>query len=1507
MRSQEKFAMPSRFVFHLQFTTTLGIFLVLLMAVAWASPAAAQDWTTLPGSATAISANAKGDVWAIGTEPTPGGYKIWRWNHGGWQNIAGGAERIAVDPDGTAWVVTSTGAIFHSNASGQWMPVSGSATDIAVGAKGDIWALGTARVGNEYGVWHAVVAPGTRNVTGWQAVSGAGVRIAVDAEGNPWVVTLPGNIFHLQGGHWVALPGMGLGEVKAISVGPDGVVYVVGPKDEARPGGFAVFRYQNSKWQPLNVSGIELAAGAAGTVYVIQNSSSRNAILSNSGRPTASYALAATPASPPAPVPTSAPAKPTVTPAASAKPTPSPTAPTTVSGPSSKPAPTGTAVASSVVPSTVATSAANPATTPAAAGATATSPSAAPTTAATPTATSTATGGQTASLAAPSPTVAPAATPPASNGPSPSSEGWTTLTGAAMDIGANGKGAIWVIGTNSVQGGYGIYQWVNGNWQNVPGSALRVSVDPDGSAWVVNNTGNIFHSSVIPSRAAVPTCDDARRPLQHCAPSGPAPQVQWTAQSGAATDIAVGANGDVWVIGTDRSGNDYGIYKAVFAPGTRNVSSWQKVDGGAVRIAVGPDGSPWVVNSNGNVFYRSNGAWAPLAINGVKDVSIGSDGTPYLTVSGGVIRLMPSGMNPSAPGATAWIPVPFSGLTATNVAAGAAGTVYITRDSANQNAILSKSGLPVASPTLAATAQPWSPPSPSQSASGAVPIASNLVTVTVPNAGTTAGNTGSSQPTQIVVAPITSTLTLKQPGPISMGPIGPNTGPGASPGSSTGSTTSGTLVSGQPTLISNGSGQLVSTTSNTPLQVTGLPYVPIQVPSGAVQLIPNLVYQKYVYVPGQFLCSDSENMGLGKGLAACGTTDAGYIGPYTLNTSCPSGSFYDIENGGECWKCPQPNDGKGTYIRSADPVTSPTACWRVHPDASNDATAAIFVQYNGCPDPTSTKVFPDARTPGQPFLDIASGMSVANNSGGACWTCPNSDAQGNYLSTDRNGNTLIGSQTGSSCTATHSCNNGCTVHFKYTPGTFVEPGLSGLAGARDLLIQEQIFQRPAALTTYLYGIAQANNTANARAWVAAQWKDIAAHPYGNAQMKALVHQFLIGDAPDYMYASGVQGQESTDAQAAHTTLTSAFQEYMQARNTYVAQEALDMYYAWKSDVAAQRANRAQSELETEFYYGTVPLDFQSIAQAAMAPPASATGVIGSIVGAQRYAAVTDSMRVISLQNTTKISTVPQRFHVSEVLSRLFKPTTAGNGAGVGEISEDFVFPQEGTGDSLAGVAVELGASTTEEAAADTAAILAAQIDLVSGPVGIALSGAMFAAMAIQQVVEIAEAEPNLLKAKNNAMQAVDLSQLLQQTSGPDQVATFWGHATGVSSELGDQTDRQLLGMAQTAYQTAVNSNFATLSPSAPPPTYTAFMSVSAGYLSLLRSITSAPSDQTANQIQVVMAQYNKALAQIQGVPLSSDQQAAVASQQQQVSAQVARVRALPGGVQATRKKLPGDD
>jgi hypothetical protein len=147
---------------------------------------------------------------------------------------------------------------------------------------------------------------------------------------------------------------------------------------------------------------------------------------------------------------------------------------------------------------------------------------------------------------------------------------WNQLPGLARDIGVGANGAVWVIGTNAVSGGYGIYRWTGSNWQNVPGGAVRIDVAPNGTPWVVNNAGNIY---------------------------------QWTGSSwqqlpGLARDIGIGGttgNGVAWVIGTNGVGGGYGIYQWIG-------SNWQNVPGGAVEISVGPDGYPWVVNNAGSIY-----------------------------------------------------------------------------------------------------------------------------------------------------------------------------------------------------------------------------------------------------------------------------------------------------------------------------------------------------------------------------------------------------------------------------------------------------------------------------------------------------------------------------------------------------------------------------------------------------------------------------------------------------------------------------------------------------------------------------------------------------------------------------------------------------------------------------------------------------------------------------------------------------------------------------------------
>jgi hypothetical protein len=133
----------------------------------------------------------------------------------------------------------------------------------------------------------------------------------------------------------------------------------------------------------------------------------------------------------------------------------------------------------------------------------------------------------------------------------------------------------------------------------------------------------------------------------------------YTQVPGAAKDVGIGANGDVWVIGTNAmGGGNFGIFK--YNPAT---NGWtQTTDGSAaVRIAVMPDGRPVVVQASGAIWIRSTnsptvGGFSQL--NGLAtDVGVGGNGEIWITnktaVNGGfqVAKFNGSGFTASNGGA----------------------------------------------------------------------------------------------------------------------------------------------------------------------------------------------------------------------------------------------------------------------------------------------------------------------------------------------------------------------------------------------------------------------------------------------------------------------------------------------------------------------------------------------------------------------------------------------------------------------------------------------------------------------------------------------------------------------------------------------------------------------------------------------------------------------------------------------------------------------------------------
>ncbi len=203
--------------------------------------------------------------------------------------------------------------------------------------------------------------------------------------------------------------------------------------------------------------------------------------------------------------------------------------------------------------------------------------------------------------------------------PSVALSSFSRVSGAALAISEGANGSVWVLGTNSVSGGHGIYQWNGTGWAPVAGGAVAIAVGPTGLPWLVNSAHQIFQRT-------------ARG---------------WQLEPGAATAISVGANGSVWVIGTNSVGGGHGIYQW-------NGTGWAPRSGGAVTIAVGPGGSPWIVNHANQIFQWNGSGWN-LQSGLATVISEGGDGAVWVvgtvTVPGGhaLYHWTVSGWSPATP------------------------------------------------------------------------------------------------------------------------------------------------------------------------------------------------------------------------------------------------------------------------------------------------------------------------------------------------------------------------------------------------------------------------------------------------------------------------------------------------------------------------------------------------------------------------------------------------------------------------------------------------------------------------------------------------------------------------------------------------------------------------------------------------------------------------------------------------------------------------------------------
>ena len=136
---------------------------------------------------------------------------------------------------------------------------------------------------------------------------------------------------------------------------------------------------------------------------------------------------------------------------------------------------------------------------------------------------------------------------------------------------------------------------------------------------------------------------------------------------GTATDIGIGADGSIFIIGTEIATVTGGYIIEKW-----NGSGWIKmVDCAGIHIAVDPTGTPWVVNKSNIVFqYGGSYLWNPIfGIDG-NDIGIGADGSVFVTGKDSTL----ASYNPpiyKLLGGSSWSQIP--GISGTSISVGPKG------------------------------------------------------------------------------------------------------------------------------------------------------------------------------------------------------------------------------------------------------------------------------------------------------------------------------------------------------------------------------------------------------------------------------------------------------------------------------------------------------------------------------------------------------------------------------------------------------------------------------------------------------------------------------------------------------------------------------------------------------------------------------------------------------------------------------------------------------------------
>jgi hypothetical protein len=173
---------------------------------------------------------------------------------------------------------------------------------------------------------------------------------------------------------------------------------------------------------------------------------------------------------------------------------------------------------------------------------------------------------------------------------------WVQVAGAAKDIGIGPQGQLWAVGSAGADNGKVFRANGSGGWDNMvfPGTALRITVDLSGNAWVVKSNNEISRWNGS----------------------------SWITVQGTARDLGNGGGGQIWRAATNGT-----VFRWNYS-----TLNWDSMGGAdVVRIDAEVGGVAWAVQSDGDI-YRWNGGVSWILMSGqAQDIGVGSAGNQWAT------------------------------------------------------------------------------------------------------------------------------------------------------------------------------------------------------------------------------------------------------------------------------------------------------------------------------------------------------------------------------------------------------------------------------------------------------------------------------------------------------------------------------------------------------------------------------------------------------------------------------------------------------------------------------------------------------------------------------------------------------------------------------------------------------------------------------------------------------------------------------------------------------------